>query len=140
MDALRAAARAAGIDAHIQRLPQGYDTPVGEGGSRFSGGQRQRLALARALLRQAPVLVLDEPTAHLDPAAQAHVLRTLRQRAGRCTVLMAAHRLETVRGADRVVVLEHGRIVEQGRPADLAARPGGAYARLLAAQAKEGRP
>lgn len=140
MDALRAAARAAGIDAHIQRLPQGYDTPVGEGGSRFSGGQRQRLALARALLRQAPVLVLDEPTAHLDPAAQAHVLRTLRQLAGRCTVLMAAHRLETVRDADRVVVLAHGRIVEQGRPADLAARPGGAYARLLAAQAKEGRP
>lgn len=137
LQALQQAARAAGVADDIQRMPQGYDSPVGEGGGRLSGGQRQRLALARALLREAPVLVLDEPSAHLDSAAQAHAMQTLAQLRGHCSILMVAHRLETVGDADRIVVLAQGGVVEEGSPSELAQRPGSAYASLLGAQRLE---
>jgi len=114
----------------IETLPRGLDTPVGEGGAHLSGGQAQRLALARAFLRDAPFLILDEPTAHLD-VEQEHLLResTRRLCAGR-TVLVIAHRLPTIAQADQIVVLEDGRVAECGRPAELLQR-GGTYARLL---------
>lgn len=120
----------------VDSLPQGLQTEVGEFGAHLSGGQRQRLALARALLRRAPVLLLDEPTSSADPRTEQALLQVLRPLRGRRTLVMAAHRLETAREADRIVVLENGRVDEQGTHDDLLRR-GGRYARLWAAsQAK----
>ena len=127
----RAASRAR-LHAVVRELPRGWETPVGEGGERLSGGQAQRVALARAYLKDAPVLVLDEPTAHLDPGSEAEVVEAMDGlRRGR-TVLLVAHRLATVARVDRVALLDRGRIVEEGPPAELAAT-GHAYPRLLAA-------
>jgi len=126
-----AAARAQ-LDGVLRELPRGWDTPVGEGGERLSGGQAQRLALARAFLKDAPVLVLDEPTAQLDPESEAAVMEAMDGlRRGR-TVLLVAHRLTTVTRADHVAVVAHGRVVEEGPPGHLAVS-GRAYPRLLAA-------
>lgn len=120
----------------VDSLPQGLQTEVGEFGAHLSGGQRQRLALARALLRRAPVLLLDEPTSSADPRTEQALLQVLRPLRGRRTLVMAAHRLETAREADRIVLLEDGRVAEQGTHDDLLRR-GGRYARLWAAsQAK----
>lgn len=116
----------------VDSLPQGLQTEVGEFGAHLSGGQRQRLALARALLRRAPVLLLDEPTSSADPRTEQALLQVLRPLRGRRTLVMAAHRLETAREADRIVVLEDGRVAEQGTHDDLLRR-GGRYARLWAA-------
>ena len=116
----------------VQALPRGLDTPVGEGGERLSGGEAQRLALARAWLKDAPVLVLDEPTAQLDLGTEAAVVEVMdRLREGR-TVLLVAHRLTTVAAADRVACVSRGRVVEEGAPAVLA-RTGSVYPRLRAA-------
>jgi ATP-binding cassette subfamily B protein/subfamily B ATP-binding cassette protein MsbA len=98
----------------VQRLPDGYESVVGERGSSLSGGERQRLAIARALLKDAPVLILDEPTAALDAESEALVVAALQRVCAQRTVLVIAHRLSTVRRADRIVVLEQGRVVEQG--------------------------
>lgn len=129
-------ARAAGISGaaeFIARLPRGYETPLGERGARLSGGEAQRLALARAVLKDAPLLILDEPTSSLDPLSE----RLVREAVGRLvegrTVLVVAHRVATVRAADQIVVLEGGRVVESGRHDDLVAR-GGAYACLAQRQ------
>jgi ATP-binding cassette subfamily B protein/subfamily B ATP-binding cassette protein MsbA len=128
-----AAARAAHAEEFIRRLPQGYDTVIGERGATLSGGQRQRLAIARALLKDAPVLILDEPTAALDSETEAGLLEALaRLMRGRTTFLIA-HRLSTIRGADRIVVLEAGQIVERGTHEELLAA-GGAYHRFHALQ------
>src|SRR5216117_3009491 len=136
-DELRAAARAANAEEFIARLPQGYATVVGERGVRLSGGQRQRIAIARALLRDAPVLVLDEALSSVDAESEALIQAALdRLMLGR-TTLVFAHRLSSVVGADRILVLDRGRLVEQGTHAELIVR-GGAYARLMAGQARDG--
>ncbi|MHA6770018.1 ABC transporter transmembrane domain-containing protein [Sphingobium ummariense] len=132
-EALWAAARAANAEDFLRALPQGLDSQLGEGGARLSGGQRQRLSIARALLRDAPILLLDEATSALDAESERLVQDALgRLMQGRTTIVIA-HRLATVRAADRIVVLDQGRIVEQGDHAALVAR-GGLYARLASLQ------
>ena len=114
-------------------MPRGYDTLVGEAGARLSGGQRQRIAIARAFLKNAPILLLDEATSALDTESEALVQAALsRLMAGRTTILIA-HRLSTVRGADRIYVIDKGRVVETGNHGALVAE-GGLYARLASSQ------
>lgn len=128
-----AAARAANAEAFLRALPQGLDSHLGEGGARLSGGQRQRVSIARALLRDAPILLLDEATSALDAESEQLVKDALdRLMQGRTTIVIA-HRLATVRAADRIIVLDQGRIVEQGDHATLVAL-GGLYARLASLQ------
>ncbi|MFN2386108.1 MAG: ABC transporter ATP-binding protein [Thermoanaerobaculia bacterium] len=126
---VRAAARAAYADEFIRSLPEGYETRVGEDASRLSGGQRQRLAIARALHKNAPILILDEATSQLDAESEALVARALANLMRDRTTLVIAHRLSTVRRADRIVVLDRGRIVESGTHQELLTR-GGLYRRL----------
>ena len=127
------AARAANAEAFLRDLPQGLDTFLGESGTRLSGGQQQRIAIARALLRDAPILLLDEATSALDAESEQLVQQALDTLMQSRTTLVIAHRLATVRAADRIVVLEAGRIVEQGTHAELA-EAGGLYSRLAALQ------
>ena len=111
---VEAAARGAHIDAFIQRLPRGYDTPVGEAGATLSGGERQRLGIARALLKRAPILLLDEPTASVDALSEGAVFDTLRRLRADRTTIVIAHRLSTIRDATRIVVLHEGRVIADG--------------------------
>ncbi|MFM8319957.1 MAG: thiol reductant ABC exporter subunit CydD [Chloroflexota bacterium] len=137
LDEVIEACRLAGADAFIRQLPEGYQTRLGERAARLSGGQAQRLALARAFLSRARLVVLDEPTSQLDPANQAAVRAGLeRLRQGR-TLLVIAHRLETVRQADQIVVIDGGQVIEQGTHAELLARDG-AYCRLVEASSGSG--
>lgn len=132
MAAVREAARQAHADAFIDQLPQGFDTAIGEGGQGLSGGQIQRIALARAFLKDAPLVILDEPTASLDPQSEALVQAAIERLAAGRTLVVVAHRLATVRHSDRIIVLEGGRLAESGNHAQLLAADG-LYARLTAA-------
>lgn len=126
---IEACLRAANLWEHVQHMPQGIHTLLGHNATQLSGGQRQRLAIARALYKDAPILILDEATSALDNESERLVQEALQQLMQGRTTLIVAHRLSTIEHADRVVVMEHGRVIEQGAPADLLAR-GGAYARL----------
>jgi ATP-binding cassette subfamily B protein len=126
---IEAALRAAEIHDFVSSLPEGYDTLAGPRGSRFSGGQRQRIALARALVRHPAILILDEATSALDPVSEAAINETLRRVAVGRTVITVTHRLSTVTHADRIFVLDHGRVVERGRHEELLTA-GGLYAHL----------
>jgi ATP-binding cassette subfamily B protein len=130
---VEAAARAARLHEVIARLPHGYDTLLGEDGGGLSGGERQRLTIARAILQDAPIVILDEATAFADPENEAAVQEALSELAAGRTVLVIAHRLHTITHADQILVLDHGRIVERGRHDHLLTR-GGTYARLWQAQ------
>jgi len=132
-DELRLAARQASLHDFIAGLPDGYETVVGERGLKLSGGQRQRMALARAFLRNPKILILDEPTSNLDSKTEEEIQRSLETLMKGRTTFIIAHRLRTVRDADRILVLKGGRIVEQGLHAELVAK-NGAYAELLRAQ------
>jgi ATP-binding cassette subfamily B protein len=125
------AAKRAQADEFIRQMPNGYDSTVGERGQQLSVGQRQRIGIARAFLKNAPVLLLDEPTSALDPATEAAIMETIKELMRGRTTLIATHRLATIHDVDRIVVIECGHIVEQGRGAELVAR-GGVYARLFA--------
>ena len=128
-----AAAQAAGCDEFVRRLPQGYETPIGENGARLSGGERQRISIARALLKDAPIVLLDEATASLDVENETKVQAALSRLLKGKTVLVIAHRMRTVAGADRIVVLENGRVAQQGSPAQLM-QQGGLYRRMVELQ------
>lgn len=132
-EAIWEAARAANAEGFLKRLPQGLDTYLGEGGTQLSGGQRQRVAIARALLRDAPILLLDEATSALDAESEQLVQQALDELMKDRTTLVIAHRLATVRAADRIIVLDNGEIAEQGTHAQLSAA-GGLYARLAKLQ------
>jgi ATP-binding cassette subfamily B protein/subfamily B ATP-binding cassette protein MsbA len=121
---IEAAAAAANADEFVRRLPGGFDAVVGERGATLSGGEKQRLSIARALLKDAPILILDEPTSALDARTEALLLDALRRLMRGRTTFVIAHRLSTIRDADRILVLDHGEIVEQGRHAELMARSG----------------
>ncbi|MCF1488535.1 ABC transporter ATP-binding protein/permease [Pseudomonas sp. AA27] len=124
------AARLAGVQEILERLPEGLHTPVGEGGARLSGGERQRISIARALIKDAPILLIDEATAALDAENQAAIAEALARLRGKRTLIVIAHQLSTVAMADQIVVLDQGRIREQGAHAQLAAE-GGLYAHFL---------
>jgi ATP-binding cassette subfamily B protein/subfamily B ATP-binding cassette protein MsbA len=119
-----AAARAANAHGFIQELSKGYDTPLGEHGANLSGGQKQRLSIARALLKDAPILILDEPTSALDAHTEAMLLEALERLMHGRTTFIIAHRLSTIRNSDRIVMVEHGRITETGTHNELIAANG----------------
>lgn len=129
-----AAAKVARCDEFVERLPNGYDTLIGENGGRLSGGERQRISIARALLKDAPIVLLDEATASLDVENETQVQAALSELLQGKTVLVIAHRMRTVDNADKIVVLEGGRVVEQGSPAELCEKPEGRYRRMLELQ------
>lgn len=130
---VRATVEAANCGEFIRRLPQGYDTPIGENGAKLSGGERQRISIARALLKNAPIVLLDEATASLDVENETKVQGALSRLLAGKTVLVIAHRMRTVAGADHIVVLENGRVAEQGTPAELMGK-GGLYRRMVELQ------
>ena len=129
-----AAARAANCDEFVCALPEGYRTRIGENGARLSGGERQRISIARALLKDAPVVLLDEATASLDVENESQVQRALSRLLAGKTVLVIAHRMRTVMGADKVVVLKDGAVAEQGAPDDLVRREGGLFRHMVELQ------
>jgi subfamily B ATP-binding cassette protein MsbA len=131
-----AAARAAEADEFINTMPDGYDTQLGENGVKISGGQRQRIAIARAILRDAPILLLDEATSALDNESEKAIQKSFEKLQHGRTTLVIAHRLSTVKNADQIIVLDRGKIVEQGRHDELMAKQG-LYWRMYQASQNE---
>ncbi|RYD87294.1 MAG: ATP-binding cassette domain-containing protein, partial [Sphingomonadales bacterium] len=131
------AARQAYAHDFIRGLPQGYDTSVGENGLNLSGGQRQRLSIARALVRNAPILLLDESTSALDSESEAAVQKAIQHAMHGRTVVVIAHRLSTISEADKIIVMEDGKIAEEGTHEGLAQEEAGLYARLNRLQIRE---
>jgi ATP-binding cassette subfamily B multidrug efflux pump len=134
---VESAARAAHAHDFIMELERGYDTPLGEGGARLSVGEKQLVAIARALAGEPRILFLDEATSHIDSETEQIVQRALNELRGKVTIVAIAHRLSTIRDADRIVVLNHGRIAEIGAHAELMAIDGGLYQRLYLLQQLE---
>ena len=132
---MRAAAKAANCDEFVAKLPKGYDTPIGENGAKLSGGERQRISIARALLKNAPIVLLDEATASLDVENETKVQGALSHLLAGKTVLVIAHRMRTVEAADKVIVLADGKVAEQGSPAELISRKDGIFRRMTKLQA-----
>lgn len=132
-DEIEAAAKAANADSFIAKLPDGYATEVGERGACLSGGERQRVAIARAILKDAPILVFDEASSNLDSESEALVQESIHWLSKRKTLFVIAHRLSTIKRADLILVVENGRIVEQGSHLELIEK-GGLYCRLVAMQ------
>ena len=128
------AARAANCEEFVSKLPQGYDTPIGENGAKLSGGERQRISIARALLKNAPIVLLDEATASLDVENETKVQGALSRLLQGKTVLVIAHRMRTVEAADHIVVLAEGKVAEEGRPEDLLQKDGGIFRRMTELQ------
>jgi ABC-type multidrug transport system fused ATPase/permease subunit len=133
---VRRAAQLAGADEFIRALPQGYDTPLGRGGGKLSVGQKQRLTIARALVRDAPILILDEPTSALDPESERRLMEALRTLRRDRLVVVIAHRLSTIRQADQILFLDSGRIVERGSHDELMQHTNGAYRRFVELQGR----
>ena len=121
---VEAAAHAAGCDSFISGLEHGFDTMVGEGGAHLSGGEKQRISIARAMLKDAPIIILDEATAYIDPENEDRLQKAIKALPHEETVLMIAHRLKTVRKADQILALNGGKIVQQGRHEELIQQPG----------------
>ena len=132
-----AAAREAQCDEFVEKLPEGYQTMIGENGSTLSGGERQRISIARALLKDSPVILLDEATASLDAENETHIQRAISRLVKGKTVLIIAHRMRTVEGADKLVLLKDGKVAEQGSPEELLAK-GGIYAKMCKLQQQSG--
>ena len=129
-----AAAKAANCDEFVRKLPDGYATPIGENGAKLSGGERQRISIARALLKDAPIVLLDEATASLDVENETKVQGALSELLKNKTVLVIAHRMRTVEAADKIVVLKDGRVAEEGSPEELKRREGSVFSHMLQLQ------
>ena len=135
MERVIEAAKKARCHDFIQRLPQGYDTVIGESGGTLSGGERQRLSIARAMMKDAPIIILDEATANVDPENEQELMEAIDALTAEKTVILIAHRLKTVHRADQILVLDRGRIVQQGTH-DALAREDGLYRRFLTGREK----
>jgi ATP-binding cassette subfamily B protein len=134
LDAVAAAVRLAHADLFVDGLTRGYDTLVGERGIKLSGGERQRVAIARAILAATPILILDEATSSLDSVSEHYIRDAMERLSSGRTTIVIAHRLSTIQRLDRILVFDHGRIVEDGTHAELQRRPNGLYRRLLETQ------
>ena len=135
MERVIAAAKRARCHDFIMKLPQGYETVIGEAGGSLSGGERRRLSIARALMKDAPIIILDEATANVDPENEKELMEAIGELTREKTVIMIAHRLKTVRNADQILVVDKGRIVQRGTHAELA-RQDGIYRRFIADREK----